>query len=469
MISLFKEVLATQRKEEEKVEEIQRPPDDWRVSARYQVGPVTYYLYSDDMGLSRLKFVEPQLKSSRLKEILAGLAKPEGEAEQYHVNKAASGYGPLYPLIIDPNVEEIAVEGPNRSVAVIHRLVPARWVDVDLVLDSQTTDSLAVQLARKAGRLISIASPYAEGLTSEGFRVSVTFMKEISRFGSSFVLRKYPEKPATMGDMIAGRNLSPLMAAYLWIMVEAQLFTMVIGSMGAGKTTLLQALAGLIAPYNRVVTIEDTPELRLLTPHWDSLITRPSIPGESLTEVDLEALLKLSLRRRAEYIIVGEVRGREARILAQAAALGHGVMTTFHADSPEGAVMRLQMEPISLPELFLRLLAVIVHVRKVPTYGGKARRRVSTIAEVNEDEIVKVFSWNPVDDSFAPSRAEEVLKVSARLEEAWIRLGIPHRELARELENRAEVLEKLAGLPPEEFQKAIARFYMSSYGEVIGV
>ncbi|MEN2999662.1 MAG: type II/IV secretion system ATPase subunit [Acidilobaceae archaeon] len=468
MIALFKEVLATRRREE-RVEEPQRPPEEWRVSTQYKVGPVSYYLYSDDMGLSRLRFVEPQVKDSKLKEILAGLAKPEGEVEQYHVSKATSGYGPLYPLIIDSNVEEIAVEGPGRSVAVVHRLVPARWVDVDLVLDRETTDSLAVQLARKAGRLISIASPYAEGLTSEGFRVSVTFMKEISRFGSSFVLRKYPEKPATMGDMIAGRNLSPLMAAYLWVMVEAQLFTMVIGSMGAGKTTLLQALAGLIPPYSRVVTIEDTPELRLLAPHWDSLITRPSIPGEALTEVDLEALLKFSLRRRAEYVIVGEVRGREARILAQAAALGHGVMTTFHADSPEGAVLRLQMEPISLPELFLRLLAVIVHVRKVPTYGGKARRRVSTIAEVVEDEIIKVFSWNLVDDSFLPSKAEEVLKASARLEEAWNRLGMPHRELARELESRAEVLEKLAGLPPEEFQKAVARFYMSSYGEVIGV
>ncbi|MCX8195728.1 MAG: type II/IV secretion system ATPase subunit [Acidilobaceae archaeon] len=460
------EVLRSPKKEERR-EELQAPPEEWRILAHYGVGPVRYYLYSDDMGLVRLRFVEPQVPEERVKEVLSGLSKPEGEAEEYHVKKALSGYGPIYPLVADPNVEEIAVEGAGKNVSVIHRLVPARWVDVDLVLNAATVDSLAVQLARKAGRLVSIASPYAEGLTTEGFRVAVTFMKEISRFGSSFVLRKYPEKPTTIGDMIASRILSPLMASYLWLMVEAQLFTMVIGSMGAGKTTLLQALTGFIPPYYRVITIEDTPELRLLTPHWDSLITRPSMPGEALTEVDLEALLKFSLRRRAEYIIVGEVRGREARILAQAAALGHGVMTTFHADSPEGAVLRLQMEPIGLPQLFLRLLAVMVHVRKMPVYGGKARRRVSGVAEIYEDEIVKVFSWNAIDDSFSPHSAEEVIKRSARIEEAWQKLGAPHRELARELEGRAELLEKLVGLSPEDFHKAIARFYMSSYGEAI--
>jgi len=257
------------------------------------------------------------------------------------------------------------------------------------------------------------------------------------------------------------------MAAYLWILVEAQTFMLIIGSMGAGKTTLLQALAGLIPSYYRVITIEDTPELRMLNPHWDSLITRASMPGEALTEIGLEDLLKFALRRRAEYIIVGEVRGREARLLAQAAALGHGTMTTFHADSPEAAVLRLQMEPISLPQLFLRLITSIVHVRRVPVYGGKVRRRVYSIVEVQDEDLVTVFKLNPHDDSFSPNSSSEVVRVSSKLEEAWIKLGVPHGELDKELERRAELLERLAGADPDSFYKAVTRFYLTEYGEVL--
>ena len=443
-------------------------PEDWRVSAHYRVGAVQYYLYSDDNGASRLRFIEPPSPSvERLKDLVAGIDKPSSEAERYHVEKSLSGYGPLYPLIIDGNIEEIALEGYHSSVSVIHRLVPARWVDVDLKLDPATVDSLVLQLSRKSGRIVSLLAPYAEGLTGEGYRVAVTFMREVSRFGSSFVVRKYPEKPATIADMIAARTLSPLMAAYLWILVEAQTFMLIIGSMGAGKTTLLQALAGLIPSYYRVITIEDTPELRMLNPHWDSLITRASMPGEALTEIGLEDLLKFALRRRAEYIIVGEVRGREARLLAQAAALGHGTMTTFHADSPEAAVLRLQMEPISLPQLFLRLITSIVHVRRVPVYGGKVRRRVYSIVEVQDEDLVTVFKLNPHDDSFSPNSSSEVVRVSSKLEEAWIKLGVPHGELDKELERRAELLERLAGADPDSFYKAVTRFYLTEYGEVL--
>jgi flagellar protein FlaI len=443
-------------------------PEDWRVSAHYRVGAVQYYLYSDDNGASRLRFIEPPSPPvERLKDLVAGIAKPSSEAERYHVEKSLSGYGPLYPLIIDGNIEEIALEGYHSNVSVIHRLVPARWVDVDLKLDPATVDSLVLQLSRKSGRIVSLLAPYAEGLTGEGYRVAVTFMREVSRFGSSFVVRKYPEKPATIADMIAARTLSPLMAAYLWILVEAQTFMLIIGSMGAGKTTLLQALAGLIPSYYRVITIEDTPELRMLNPHWDSLITRASMPGEALTEIGLEDLLKFALRRRAEYIIVGEVRGREARLLAQAAALGHGTMTTFHADSPEAAVLRLQMEPISLPQLFLRLITSIVHVRRVPVYGGKVRRRVYSIVEVQDEDLVTVFKLNPHDDSFSPNSSSEVMRVSSKLEEAWIKLGVPHGELDKELERRAELLERLAGADPDSFYKAVTRFYLTEYGEVL--
>lgn len=439
--------------------------DPERVLHAYRVGPVEYAVYVGDEGVERLRIREPEpVDGRRLRELMAGLARPGSPGEEYWVERLRSGFGPLYPLIIDPNVEEIAYSGASEYPSVIHKLVPARWIMVDSPISREEADSIAVQLARKSGRALSIASPYAEGLTSEGFRVAVTFSGEVSRFGSSFVVRKFPEKPHTMSDLVGSRVLSPLMAAYLWLLVEAQHFLMVIGGMGAGKTTILQALASLIPPYNRVITIEDTPELRIGSPNWDSLVTRPATPGEELGEVGLEDLLKFSLRRRAEYIVVGEVRGREARLLAQAAALGHGCLTTFHSDSPEAAIARLQLDPISLPPLFLHLLSSIVHVRRVPVYGGGVIRRVSGIVEVVGAETRPVFSWRPQSDSFEPGSAEEVARRSVKLDEAWARISMPYKSLEHELEERASFLEKLVGSSPGEFHAALAKYYIERHG-----
>jgi flagellar protein FlaI len=444
-----------------------RPPEEWRVLAHYTVGPVKYFVYRDEAGGARLMFIEPEpVDEALLRDMVAGLAEPETPEERYYYEKAVSGYGPLYPLIIDSHVEEIAVEGAGKEVSIIHKLFTGRWISVDLKLTEEEVDSLAIQLSRKAGRPVSLAVPIAEGLTADGHRVAVTFSRHVSRFGSSFVIRKYPEKPVTLGDLIAGRVLSPLAAAYLWMLVESQQFLIIVGSMGAGKTTLLQALAGLIPPFYRVVTIEDTPELRLPVPRWDALVTRPSPPGEEIEEIGLEDLLKFALRRRAEYIIVGEVRGREARLLAQAAASGHGSMTTMHADSPEGAVLRLQLEPISLPPLFLTLIGAIVHIRRIPAPGGRARRKVFSIAEIQGDEIVHVVRWIPHEDRFEPETAKELVERSESLERARERLPDLTGNLVDELEERAALLEKLAGEPPEAFMRGITRFYVERYGKV---
>ncbi len=449
------------------VQEIRRlpPPPDDSVLATYTIGPVRYVIYRAGDGWPRLRVLEPPSPpEDRLMELLAGAASPSSPAEEYHLEKARSGYAKIYPLIQDPHIEEIAVEGPKRSIAVVHKHYPSRWTTVDLELLEEEADSLAVQLARKAGRMASLAVPLAEGLTREGHRIAVAYSREASRHGSSFVIRKYPEKPLTIADMIAARILTPLMAAYLWILVEAQSFLVIIGSMGSGKTTLLQSLAGLIPPYHRVVTVEDTPEIRLPTPHWDALVTRPRPPGEEIEEIGLEELLRFALRRRAEHIIVGEVRGREARLLAQAAASGHGSMTTFHADSPEGAILRLRLDPISLPPLFLKVITAFIHVRRIPVYGGKAKRRITSITEVSSDELATIFTYDPAEDVHEPLEPRKVLERSTRIHEAWAKLGAPTGSLEVELEDRAALLESIVGLAPDEVYERISRYYQDRYG-----
>ncbi len=441
------------------------PPEN--ATAHYRVGVVEYYLYIGDGGLPRLRIYEPpEPPEERIRLLAAGFEEPRDEAERYHLDKTLSGYGKLYPLIIDSHVEEIAVDGAGNRVAVLHTLMPGFWVSVDMILGEYEVDSLAVQLARKAGRILSIASPYAEGLTREGHRIAVTLSNEVTRFGSTIVLRKYPEKPITIGDLIGMRVLSPLAAAYLWMLVEAHGFLLIIGSMGAGKTTLLQALASLIPPFKRIVTIEDTPEIRLNHPHWDSLVTRPKTPGEEIDEVTLEDLLRFALRRRADHVIVGEVRGREARLLAQAAASGHGSITTFHADSPEGAILRLTLDPINLPMLFLKVISAFIHIRRIPVVGGGFLRRVVSITEFQEDDLVTVFEWAPERDAITPLSPEEVVDRSKSLREAWHKLGMPGASLEVELEERARFLEERANLPPETFAASLSKYYSRKYGVI---
>ncbi len=139
-------------------------------------------------------------------------------------------------------------------------------------------------------------------------------------------------------------------------------------------------------------------------------------------------------------------------------------MTTFHADSPEGAILRLRLDPINLPSLFLKVITSFIHVRRIPVYGGKVKRRIVAITEVNDDELIDVFTWNPHSDTFTPNNPEDVIERSAKLGEAWEKLGIPHENMAYELEERAKLLEAATGLTPDEFYSRITMYYSAKTG-----
>lgn len=439
-----------------------RSPPSWSVVTQYNVGPVRYVIYRGGDGQPRLLVREPEpLSEARLLELAVGMDRPRDEAEEYLVSKYRSGYGKLYPLLIDPHIEEISYTGSTPYVAVIHKLSPSRWLLTDIRLTPEEADGLAVELARKANKSVSIASPYAEGLTVEGHRVSVSFMGEVSRFGSTFTIRKYPQKPFTMADLIAGRFFDPVTAAYLWLMEEAQGFIIVSGPMGSGKTTALQGLLSLLPPYVKVVTIEDTPELVVVGPLWDSLVTRPRAPGQEVQEVTLEDLLRFALRRRADYVVVGEVRGREGRLLAQAAASGYGAMTTIHSDSPRGVVTRLSLEPIRLPKAFFESVRAIVQLSRMPGIGGKAVRKVAEVAEVVDYDVVTVYKAS----DGAPPSVDTVVARSRHLSWAAEKLGIS--DVRAELYERAKFLESVAGRSAEELRAELTKFYVSRYGDLI--
>jgi len=389
----------------------------------------------------------------------------------YYIVRDVVGYGKIDVLMKDPRVEEIAVEGPGIPVAVVHRDVSEfYWLDTNIYFtNEEELRSFIQKLALKTGKHISTAYPILEARLPEGHRVALTLSKEVSGRGSSFVIRKFPNSPLTITHLLMLKTLSPLEAAYLWLIVEAQGLVFIIGAMATGKTSLLQSLATLIPPDARVITVEDTPELRLPHTHWDPLYTRRSyVPGDSWMNIDLNDLVKFAWRRRAEYIIIGEVRGEEVQVLVQAAASGHGGLTTFHADNVESMILRLTSPPLNVKQSFLSLIWSIAVMRKLRiATTGRIVRKLTDIYEIivkgDKVEKIKVFSWDPKTDSHEPNDVDEVLERSYRLKIIAERYGLSEDSVRKELKERRSFLEKLVEDEVFDYEAVSERLFKFYY------
>ncbi len=380
----------------------------------------------------------------------------------YYYMKMESGYGPLYPLILDPWVEEISGCQEDHIVHIIHRRYNwYGWMKTNIVLEKDAIDQLVLALARKSGRHLSYAHPLAEGLTEEGVRVALTYSNEVSRKGSSFTLRKKPGTPWTITRLIDQGVLSPQIASYLWLVLELRGSIIIVGGMSTGKTTLLQALLTLIPPTRRVVTIEDTPEITGSTGLWDPLVIRVTYSEKN--SIDEYKLLKFALRRRADYIVVGEVRGREARLLVQASRLGHGTLATLHAENAQTAIERLTAPPISIPRNLLNNIWSIVVMNP---YGASGERRIDYVSEVVDHSKVKKITWYDRGGGFfEPTSIEELVDNSVRL-----RKVLDRETLIAELSSRTLFLSKLVSqgvFSIDDLSQKLGEYYEVEEVEVV--
>jgi len=223
--------------------------------------------------------------------------------------------------------------------------------------------------------------------------------------------------------------------------LENRASVMVLGGTGAGKTTALNALACLIRPGSKILTIEETAELNLSLENWVSLISRQSYGlGENHSgEVSLFDLVKASMRHRPDYLVVGEIRGNEAYVLFQALATGHGGLCTMHAESVDSAVKRLTQRPMDIAPAYIPLMNILCTVHRVhlPKAGEmRVTRRMTTVEEIIDYEKYRnTFNWKPTTDSFVSSTAK-----SPMLAYIGRRMGKTEEELLLELEHRKNVL-----------------------------
>ncbi|MEM4538090.1 MAG: type II/IV secretion system ATPase subunit [Thermosphaera sp.] len=361
----------------------------------------------------------------------------------YYVERNLLGYGSIDPFLRDPNIEDLSCNGVNVPIFVWHRKYESIPSNISF-LDEEYLNELIMKLAHMSGKHISIAYPVLDAMLPEKHRVAATYGHEVSVKGPSFTIRKFREKPFSVIELIEQGNIDSLTSAYIWLLLEHGKTFMVAGGTGTGKTTLLNALSMFIKPGMKIVTIEDTPELNLPHVNWVQLTSREVyIAGaQSLgTSVKLYDLVKLSLRYRPDYIIVGEVRGDEAFVLFQAMATGHSGASTIHAETLDYAVKRLTSPPMNIPPTYMRLMNVFMHVQRVITRVEKGvvkvRRRITVVQEVEDfEKYIKISTWDPRTDSHIVN-----LDRSIHLQDIAAKRGLDVSDLIEEVKRRSTVLE----------------------------
>ncbi|MEK6898337.1 MAG: type II/IV secretion system ATPase subunit, partial [Nanoarchaeota archaeon] len=359
----------------------------------------------------------------------------------YYLVRDFIGFNETDPLLKDYFVEDIECNGAETPVYIVHRIY--RNIKTNIIFnDIDRLANFVEKLAQRCGRYISYANPILDGSLPDGSRVNATYTKDISSRGPTFTIRKFTKTPWTPTQLISFNTLSPEMVAYLWLLIEHKMNILITGGTSSGKTSLLNAIAFFIPPEARVVSIEDTRELNLPRENWLPSVARTSTGVRGMGEIDLFALLKSSFRQNPDYVIVGEVRGKEASVLFQGMASGHSSMSTMHADSVDTLIKRLETPPIELSPTLLNVLdcvAVMTHaiVNKQET---RKLREIVEIVNITPDGIALTntpFVWNPADDTFYFKKNSRIFEKISK------RSGLNLQELETEFRRRVQLIYKL--------------------------
>ncbi|KGR76458.1 CpaF family protein [Ureibacillus sinduriensis] len=312
------------------------------------------------------------------------------------------GLGPLEPLINDPTITEILING--YSEVHVERKGKLEQVNISF-RDDEHVRHIVDRIVAPLGRRIDESSPMVDARLPDGSRVNAV-IPPISLNGTLVSIRKFRAEPFQMEDLLEFSSLDDNMAYFIDCVVKAKMNMLISGGTGSGKTTLLNVAASSIPHFERVITIEDSAELRLNRSNVVGMEARPAnVEGKG--EITIRNLVRNALRMRPDRIIVGEVRSGEAFDMLQAMNTGHeGSITTVHANTPDDALRRVEsmviMAGMDLPSSIIRefivgALDIIIQATRL-TDGT---RKIVSISEVqkHEDgtsEIVEIFTFKRI-------------------------------------------------------------------------
>ena len=366
----------------------------------------------------------------------------------YYITRDMVGYGPLEAIMLDQNIEDVSIDGSLREAYVWHKKYES--IKTNLIFNTdKSLDDVIIRLVHMSGKHISTAFPIVDATLPGRHRLVATFKKEVSKYGSTATIRKFRDDPFTIVDLLGFRTMSHQMAAYLWLLMEHNLSTIIVGATASGKTTMLNSLVSFTRPSSKIITIEETQEINIHHQNWVPLVSRMGYGGgaEKMGEVSLFHLVKASLRMRPDMLIVGEVRGEEAYVLFQAISTGHGGMCTLHADEVESAIQRLTSKPMDVAPIHIRFLDLMVVVRNTAvtdpvTKKTRRTRRVLSVTEIIEhNKYNRIFEWDPATDTHVLVKGS--LTGSEKLRQLSRESGKTIDELIEEIGRREKILKWL--------------------------
>ena len=393
---------------EPELSDIEKQKRDIILERIYELAPVRAKVKTDDEIKEAVnKFFEDfviidenahgKMSKSKGKIRISSIEKMDIE---YDILKNIIGGGPLECFMRDPYIEDIHII-TGECVHLIHKVF--EMVKTNIFIDEKWASIFSQEFAEKIGSPVSEGQPIADGTLPDGSRVNIIHSKDVSLKGPTMTVRKFSETPISVTQLINWGTFDAAVGAYLWLCLNYGRSIFVCGETASGKTTTSNAMFVFIPPEKKIYSVENTPEVQVPHAVWQQLLTKQSGPKEG--HIDEGMLLAAGLRSRPDYIIPGETRGIEGRVVFQAMQTGHPVVTTFHAGSVTKVIQRFTGHPINIPKTFMDNLDVVL-IQMAVERKGKRLRRVLSVDEIEGynkevDGIMsrKAFEWNPIDDT----------------------------------------------------------------------
>lgn len=357
----------------------------------------------------------------------------------YYIKRDFIRFNKIDPLMHDDSIEDVSGNGHDVPIFLYHR--KHTNIATNVVFHEEELNSFIIQLAQRSGKHISVAEPMVDATMPDGSRIQMTLGTCVTAHGSTFTIRKFSEVPITPVDLIKWGTFSAESMAYLWLCIENNKSLIYAGGTASGKTSSLNAVSLFIPEKAKIITLEDTRELKLPHPNWIPSVTRDSFTADERGAVDMYDLLKAALRQRPEYLLVGEVRGKEALTLFQAMSTGHTTFSTMHADSVASAIHRLENPPISVPRTMIQALDIMSIQSQTYTKGKRVRRNIKLVEITDIDPNTRnirtndIFVWDSERDVFIRTGESKAL-MDIRMRRGWT-----SSKIDQELRNRKRILE----------------------------
>lgn len=359
----------------------------------------------------------------------------------------AIGVGPLSKILGDDEIEEIALIGVGREKPVFVYKRQVGWLKTNFYYANEEEAVKAINaMSRSIGRRITLQRPKLNAVLPDGSRLSAA-IQPIAVNGAAFTVRKFRAMPFTPSELIRNKTISAEAAALFWLALQSEISIMVAGNTGSGKTTTLNALFFFVPADERIVIVEETPEINIFHRH------KVKISANEEMGISMEELINETLRMRPDRVIVGEIRSKEetrAFVDTLLAGQGRGSFATFHAQSAREALTRLKSKGIE--EMDISALDLIAVQRRWVSYAKGAKkeiRRMTEISEVVENEqggigLNKIYEYDHEKDSLA--RKCESKRIADKICRSF---GLEKGEFYSEIERRAKFLKGLSIKNPD--------------------